>query len=105
MGDKYIVSDDNRKLINIGANNLYGNSMSQPLPNGEIKFDKIVKLEDILNTPDDSDIGYFVEVDLEFSDKLKDKPNTFHFVLHIKKLITIILLHIWIKQTKYLYAN
>ena len=33
--------------------------MSQPLPHDEIKFDKKVKLEDILNTPDNSDIGFF----------------------------------------------
>ena len=33
--------------------------MSKPLPYDEIKFDKSVELEDILNTPDDNDIGYF----------------------------------------------
>ena len=38
--------------------------MSQPLPYDEIKFDKKVKLEVILNTPDHKDIGYFIEVDL-----------------------------------------
>ena len=31
--------------------------MCQPLPFGEIKVDKNKKLEDILNTTDDSDIG------------------------------------------------
>ena len=31
--------------------------MSQPLPYDEIKFDRNIKLEDKLNTPDDSDIG------------------------------------------------
>ena len=31
--------------------------MSQYLPYNEIKFNITVKLEDILNTPDDSDIG------------------------------------------------
>ena len=40
--------------------------MSQPLPFDEIKFDKNVKLEDMFNTNDDSDIGYFVEVDLSY---------------------------------------
>ena len=38
--------------------------MSQPLPYDEIKIIKNVKWQDILNTPDDSDIGYFVEVGL-----------------------------------------
>ena len=31
--------------------------MSDYLPYDEIKFDNKVKLEDILDTPDDSDIG------------------------------------------------
>ena len=31
--------------------------MSETLPNDEIKFDDNVNLEDILNTPDNSDIG------------------------------------------------
>ena len=38
--------------------------MSQPLPYDEIKFDNNVKLEEILNTPDDSEIGYFAGADL-----------------------------------------
>ena len=41
--------------------------MSQRLPYDEIKFHKNFKLTDILNTPDDSDIGYFIEVDLKIS--------------------------------------
>ena len=47
MGDKYIKSDDNKKILYIDANNLYGHSMSQPLPYDEIKFDNNVTLEDI----------------------------------------------------------
>ena len=35
-------------------------AMSQYLPYDDIKFDNKVELEDILNTPDDSEIGYFV---------------------------------------------
>ena len=48
--------------------------MTNYLPHDEIKFiggasvsesdrDKNVSMEDISNTPDDSDIGYFVEVE------------------------------------------
>ena len=45
-----------------------------------LKFDNKVKLEDILNTPDDSQIGYFVEVDLKYPDEYKrKKQNFFHF--------------------------
>ena len=79
MGDRYVISDENKKIIYVDANNFYGHSMSEPLPYDEIKFDKNVKLEDILNTPGDSDIGYFIEVDLKHSDKIKEKTKHFPF--------------------------
>ena len=75
MGDRYVKSDDNKKIIYIDANNLYGHSMSEPLPYDEIKFDNNIELEDILNTPDDSDIGYFIEVDLKYPDNIKQKTK------------------------------
>ena len=50
---------------------MYSQSMSQPLPNDEIKFDNNGNLEAKLNTPDDSDIGYLIEVDLKYPDKKK----------------------------------
>ena len=36
MGDGYIKSDQNEKILYIDANNLYGHSMSEPLPYDEI---------------------------------------------------------------------
>ena len=62
MGNRYVKSRENKKVMYIDANNLYGSSMSESLTFDEIKFDLNVKVEDILNTPDDSDVGYFVEV-------------------------------------------
>ena len=53
--------------------------MSQSLPYDETKFDKNDKLEEVLNTPDDSDIGYFVEADLTYPDKIKEKTKKFPF--------------------------
>ena len=79
MGDRYIQSDDNKKVLYIDANNLYGHSMSEPLPYDEIKFDDNVELEDILNTPDDSNIGYFIEVDLTYPNDIKEKTKNFPF--------------------------
>ena len=38
--------------------------MSQPLPFDEIYFGKDICLKEILNAPDDNDIGYFLEVGL-----------------------------------------
>ena len=86
MGDRYIRSDDNKKVLCFDANNLYGDSMSQPLPYDEIKYDNNNKLEDILNTPDDSDIGYLIEVDLKYSDNIKEKTKNFPFAPVNKKI-------------------
>ena len=85
MGDRYVKSDKNKKILYIDANNLYGHSMSQYLPYDGIKFDNNIKLEDILNTPDDSDIGYFVEADLIYPDNIKKKTKNFPFAPENKK--------------------
>ena len=79
MGDRYVKSDEYEKILFIDANNLYGHSMSEPLLHDEIKFDNSVKLKYIIKTPDDSDIGYFIEVDLKHSDNIKGKTKHFPF--------------------------
>ena len=84
MGDRYVKSDENKKILYADSSNLYGHSMCQPLPFDEFKFDKNVKLEDILNTNDYSVIGYFIEVDLKNPDKIK-KQRIFPFLLKLKK--------------------
>ena len=43
MGDRYVKSDENKKILYKDANNLYGWAMSEYLPYDEIKFDKNVK--------------------------------------------------------------
>ena len=81
------------------ANNLCGWAMSRYFHYDEINLRKshsgcyMDSLEDTLNTPDDSDIGYFVERYLSYPDNLK-KQSLFHFVPRIRKLILIILQHI-----------
>ena len=79
-GDRYIKSDENKKILYVDANNLNGFGMSQPLPYDDIKFDtENVCLGEILNTPDDSDIGYFLEVDLEYPHNIRQKTKHFPF--------------------------
>ena len=53
--------------------------MSESLPYDEIKLDNNVKLEDIIKTPDDSDIRYFIEVALKYPDNKKEKTKHFPF--------------------------
>ena len=76
-----------KKNLYIDANNLYGHSMSQTLPYDEIKIDRNVKLEDILNTPDDSDVGFFIEIDLNYPDNVRGKTKNFPFAPVLKKII------------------
>ena len=61
-GDRFVKSDENKKVLYIDANNLYGWALSQSLPCDEFKYDKNVKLEGLLYTPDDSDIGSILQV-------------------------------------------
>ena len=85
MGDRYVKSDEDKNVLYKDANNLYGWAMSEYLPYDEIKFDNNVKLEDILKTPDDSDIGYFVEVDSIYPDNIKEKTEHFPFAPENKR--------------------
>ena len=77
MGNRHEKSDENKKILYIDTNNSNGWAMSQPLPFDEIKFGKNVKIEDILNTPDDSGIGYFIEWDFSYPDLKKENTKKF----------------------------
>ena len=67
------------------ATSLNGHSMSQMLlyDESEIWYGhpdiSMVKTEETLNTPDDDEIGYFVEIDLKYPDNIKEKTKHFPF--------------------------
>ena len=76
MGDRFVESNENKQILYIDANNLYGWAMSQYLPTGDKKiklcceYDSVLMneiKEDIFNTPDDNEYGYFVECNLEYA--------------------------------------
>ena len=79
MGDRYVKSHEDKNILYVDANNLYGWAKCEYLPYDEINFDKNVKLEDKLNTPDDSNIGYFIEVVLKYPDNIKEKTKHLPF--------------------------
>ena len=85
MGDGNVKSDESKKILYIDASNLYGHSMSQVLPCDEIEMWHghpdlyMKKLEENLLTPDDSDIGSFIEVDLKYPYNIKEKTKNFQF--------------------------
>ena len=90
MGDRHVKPDENKKILYTDATNLYGHCMGQPLPYHEIEMwhdhpdFHMFELEEILKTPDDSDIGYIVEVDLKYPDIIKGKAKNFPFCPEIK---------------------
>ena len=79
MSDRYVKSDEIENILYIDAYTLYVRSMSQPLPHDENNFNENVKLEDILNTPDDSDSVSFVNVNLGIPHEIKNKTKNFPF--------------------------
>ena len=92
MGNIYVKSDENNKILYADATNLYGHSMSQFLPYDEIEMwhgdpDKYWRwLDIVLKTPNDNEIGYFLEVDLKYPDKIKEKTKYFPFCPENKKI-------------------
>ena len=92
MGDRYVKSDENKKILYMDDTNLYGHSLSQMLPYDEIEMwhsdpDKYWNwLDEILKTPDDHEIGYFLEVDLKYPDNIKEKTKIFPFCPENKKI-------------------
>ena len=102
LSSRWVKTDDKKKILYIVANNLYGCVLSQNLLRGEIKFEKKnVKLEDILNTPDDTDVGCLVEVGFSDPDKMKEKAKRFPFALENGKLDSINFIpYIWMKTNQ-----
>ena len=58
-------------------NNLYGGEMSEYLPYGGFKWVKVNNetINRVLNKSDNSLHGYFLEVHLEYPEKLHDRHN------------------------------
>ena len=85
MGDRYVKTNENKKIIYMDATNLNGHSMMHPLPYDESEMwhghlDLYMNcLEEFLNTPDDSETGYYIEVDLRYPDDIKVKTKNFPF--------------------------
>ena len=73
MGDRYI-SNNNRKIWYIDANNLYGYAMMQKLPYKDFQF-TTTTLDAILNTPDDSDYDYDIVCDIDYNIECKERTE------------------------------
>ena len=86
MGNRHVQSDENKQILYIDANNLYGWAMSQYLPIGEfekLNFPEEYELEQIVEDlrfiPDDNEYGFFIECDLLYPAEIKEKTKNFPF--------------------------
>ena len=81
--NKYCPDYDKTKpekwIVYVDMNILYGKAMSQYLPYGEFKWVKVNNkvINRVLNKSDNSLHGYFLEVDLDYPEKLHDSHKDF----------------------------
>ena len=73
MKEQYNAKKESSYLTYLDANNLYGKSMTSPLPTGNYLWNNDILLKDILDTPEDSETGYILECDIEIDNDLHDK--------------------------------
>jgi len=67
--------EESSYIIYLDANNLYGWAMSQCLPISNFKWCN--KTIDVMTIPDDNDIGYICDVDIEIPNEVHDKLNDY----------------------------
>ena len=95
------------KLLNLDANNLYGWAMSQKLPeNGSEWAKKFPQFDEsfIRNYDENSDIGYFLEVDIDYLEKLFRFHECLPFLPERKKVNKVEKLIWYRRQRKICYA-
>lgn len=82
LGDLYDSEKPDSYLIYIDANNLYGHSMSRPMPKDNFRWVKQKKLQsfDVFSIEENSDVGYFLEVDIAYPTHLHDDHKDLPFL-------------------------
>ena len=96
---KVIIKIKNRHILNIGdVNNLSGRAMSQKLPVNKFEWIESTSQfnEDYKEgRKEESDEGYFLKVDVQYSEKLQKLHNDLPFLpeeMKIKKLKNLLLI-------------
>ena len=74
--ENYDKTKPENYVIYLDANNLYRWAMSQHLPYKDLKFSNIT-LDEVLETSDENDEGYILEIDLIFPKEIQDKLKEF----------------------------
>ena len=68
-----MAENDRRSTWYIDANNLYGYAMMQKLPYKGLEYN--TPLDEKLNTPDDSDHGYYIVRDINYTKSCNDRTE------------------------------
>ena len=82
----------NRNIWYIDANNLYGYAMMQKLPYKDFQFTTTTLdprsgfLDTILNTPDDSDHGYYIVCDIDYTNECKERTERLAIMPNKRKI-------------------
>jgi hypothetical protein len=82
MGSRYANADEDHKLLYIDANKLYAWAMMEYQPYGGFDViipDREITKEEILSWEDEHEIGFFLEVDLDYSEEIQFKNKNFPF--------------------------
>ena len=92
MGDRYISNNNgetwtksHRNIWYIDANNLYGYAMMQKLPYKDFQF-TTTTLDAILNTSDDSDRGYYIVCDIDYTNECKERTEQLALMPNKRKI-------------------
>ena len=76
MGDRYINNIDGKSIWYIDANNLYGYAMMQELPYKDFQYTTTTTtLDAIMNNPDDSNHGYYIVCDIDYTNSCKERTE------------------------------
>ena len=80
------MNSRNRNIWYIDANNLYGYAMMQKLLYKDFEFITTTTLDNTLNTPDDSDQGYHIVCDIDYTDTCKDRTEQLALITDKRKI-------------------
>ena len=70
-----MAKHDRRSIWYLDAINLYGYAMMQKLPYKDFQFTTTTTLDVILINPDDSDHGYYIVGDIDYTNECKERTE------------------------------
>ena len=80
-----MAEHDQRSIWYIDANNLYGYALMRKLPYKDFEYSNAT-LDKVLNTSDDSDYGYWLICDLEYTNECKERTSNFQLLPHRREV-------------------